>query len=139
VHWSFDYDPANPPSVQIAQMSLFNRGIEGPIDMNALENSLKQSFVSVCHEIDGPVITQTTLKSLAHYLRCTPAYLARIHSEHRRDVLGVTDVKALKIARERQEAQKAAAKMTSEGRMRETRVKSEGPGWGLPTDDLLIH
>ena len=135
---SMSWNPNDPPSAQVRGLLDMWRGND-PIDKDALENSIKMTIDAVCFLIDSEYCQTSILKTLAHHLRCKPAYLIRIQEEHRRTVLGITDARAAKIAKERHEASKAHAKQTSEGRMRETRVKSEGPGWGLPFDDIQTH
>jgi AraC-like DNA-binding protein len=138
VHFSFDHDVKNPPSVQIRQMSQFNRGIE-PLDFDLVEGVLRMSFASACRLIDSEYCSPGILRTLAHHLHCQPAYLARIHAEHRRNVLHVSDAKVAKIAKARAEESKAHVKQTHEGRMRQGRVRDDnGPGWFLSPDTDTI-
>jgi hypothetical protein len=134
VHYSFVHNPADPPSVQIAQMASFNRGVE-PLDLQALHNSLKMTLDEAGRLLDSEYCTKSLMRHLSFHLRCELRYLQAIHAAHAWDKHGVTPARAQKLEQAREkEAKKTNA--NHRGASTEKRAKDGGIGFGLP-DELL--
>jgi hypothetical protein len=131
------WDPNDKPSVQVKALLDAHR-LDNPIQIDELEWVLKAPIQSVLYQIDSEYIPLATLRTLAHHLRCQAAYLIRIHEDYRRNVLHVSDAAVKKIIKQRQDEVKSSAKQTQEGRARVSRVKDNGPGFGLP-DELILY
>jgi hypothetical protein len=100
--FSFEFDLSWKPSDHVRHLiSVVKPDGPGP------ESGMDCSIEEACKLIDSEYVDPKIIKLLATYMRCDRTWLEQIHTNHRKNVLRISDARVEEIQKERAAARHA--------------------------------